>query len=255
MNDAEAGTRRRAPGVKLGLVFVAVYAVVAVTSLGGGHRGRPLFDGFAPPPPYRWVNPPKAFASGNEAPKPSTIEVPLGPTGSAVASGSSSDGQVILTFPAGAFAAHPPDNKVIVTVTPLDPGTLGPPPTGVNADGNAYRLEFAYDVTKQAPPMLAKAADSFLVVPQPAQTLLFSSDAKTWDALPFRPVADPTQIGGAFLLPGYFLPVAPPVAAASAGSPASGGSVGGTLAAMAGLAVLLWGVPLGWRALRGSTES
>src|SRR5205085_6125335 len=251
--DGPAVSRGRVVPVRAGAVFAILYAGVAVfTAIAGPGRSRPLFDGFAPPPPSRWVHPPKEFVAGNEPPKPSTIDVNLGPTGSAISSGSSGDGQVILSFPAGAFPAHPPDTKVVALITPLDPASLAPPPTGLEADGNAYRLDFTYDPSKQPDTALSAPADVFLVVPEPAQTLLFSTDGRSWASLPFRPVPDPTQVGGSITAPGFLLAAAPPVARPASTSTSSGdGSRVAVVAAItAGLALVLYLAPLGWRALR-----
>ena len=50
-------------------VALAYLAVVLATSLFTNRTVRPLFDGGAPPPPYRWINPPPDFAPGNLGPK------------------------------------------------------------------------------------------------------------------------------------------------------------------------------------------
>ena len=235
-------------GVALALAYVVV--AVAHARLGGG--ARPLFDGFAPPPPYNWVHPPKEFAAGNTVPKPSSFEIALGATGSAVSGGSSSDGQMIFSMPAGAIAAHPPDANVKVDITPLDPAGLAPPPPGLDADGNAYRVDFTYQPSGTTVPSLAVPSDIFLIVPSPAQTVLFSADGKAWETLPFRPAADPTQVGGAISRPGYFEAAAPPAPAPTGTTDTQEGA--GRLVAAAGatvgLAVLLGFGPVGWRRLR-----
>jgi hypothetical protein len=234
-------------------VVIAVgYAALAAVYVRVGPVPRPLFDGFAPPPQYRWVHPPKEFAAGNQPPKPSTIDVGLGPAGSAVASGSSDDGQVVFSFGAGVFPPHPSDTKVVVKVTPLDPATLGAPPPGLRADGNAYRLDFAYQPSNQAVATLDNAGDVFLVVPEPAQSLVFSPDGRAWQGLPPRPVADSTQIGGSLSSAGYLLAVAPPVSGPSATvrSSDNGGRILTVAAITLGLAVALWLVPFAWARLR-----
>jgi hypothetical protein len=247
LTPAATGPARLRTGVLLALA----YAAVTVVYVRHGGNARPLFDGFAPPPPYNWVNPPKEFAAGNVQPKPSSVEIALGPGGSAVGGGSSPDGQVILSFKAGAIPPRDADTRVVVQVTPVDPAVVAAPPPGLAADGNAYRLDFTYQPSGQSVPSLAEPADVFLVVPEPAQTLLFSRDGRTWENLPFRPVADPTQIGGAFPGPGYLLAVAPPVGRPSE-SDSDNASVGliGALALIAGLAGVLWLAPLAWSRLR-----
>ncbi|MFP5317629.1 MAG: hypothetical protein ACLGI2_04970 [Acidimicrobiia bacterium] len=237
--------------LRVGLGLAVVYIVLAAVYVRVGDNPRPLFDGFAPVPPYNWVNPPPEFRAGNVVPRPSTLDVALLPDGSAAASGSSGDGQVILSFPAGAFPPRPPDVRVTVHMTPVDPAELAPPPAGLAADGNAYRLDFTYDPSGDDAPLVT-AADVFLVVPEPAQTLLFSPDGRAWENLPFRPVPDPTQIGGAFPGAGYLLAVAPPVGRPSAAEdPESEASrLAKTAAATVALAAALAGAPVLWRLVR-----
>lgn len=233
-----------------------VYAVAAVVYVEIGDNPRPLFDGFAPPPPYRWVNPPREFRAGNQPPRPSTVDVPLGPAGSNVGSGSSSDGQVILTFPAGAFPGHPTDTRVTVQVTPVDPAVLAAPPPGLAADGNAYRLDFVSEPSRSPVPGLVMPADVILVVPEPAQTLLFSGDGRAWGNLPFRPVPDPTQLAGSFTAPGYFLAVAPPVGRPSdlGTGPSDASRLLRVAAVTVGLTLALVVAPIAWRRIRGGGE-
>jgi hypothetical protein len=246
-----SGAARGRLSLRLGVAIALGYAVMAALYVRVGPVPRPLFDGFAPPPPYRWVHPPKEFAAGNQPPKPSTIDVDLGPTGSAVASGSSEDGQVIISFGAGVFPAHSSDTKVVVRVTPVDPATLGAPPPGLLADGNAYRLEFAYQPSNQAIAAPDRPGDVFLIVPEPAQSLDFSPDGQAWQALPPRPTADSTQVGGSLSSAGYLLAVAPPVAGSTTGARSSDrGGILRVAAITAGLAIALWVVPLAWTRLR-----
>ncbi|MEW6155140.1 MAG: hypothetical protein AB1673_14325 [Actinomycetota bacterium] len=243
-------TRPAPSPLRTGLVLAVIYAAVAVVSYRSG-TGRPLFDGFAPPTPYRWVDPPPEFRAGNQPPRSSTFEVALGPMGSPNASGSSEDGQVILSFAAGAFPPNAEDARVVVTVTPLDPATLAPPPASLGPDGNAYRVDMAYAPSGREVTELAVPGDVFVVVPEPAQALLFSSDGRTWAPLEFRPVQDLGQIGGAFTRPGHLLAVAPPVARPSdtAGTDEAT-RLAITAAVTAGLAVVIWAAPALWRRAR-----
>jgi hypothetical protein len=228
------------------------YVAVAAAYAGLG-AGRPLFDGFAPPPPYRWVNPPREFAAGNNPPRPSGFDVPLGPSGSPVVNHSSDDGQLILSFPAGAFAAHQPDSAVDVQLTPFDPASLGAAPPGLEADGNAYRVEFNYRPSGQGA-ALAGEVDVFLVVPRLAEAVLYSPDGASWGQLPVRSVPGVDEIGGVLARPGYLLGASPPTAAGPTGAPAAGGrgrAVAIVAAALA-LAVIVGLGLFGLRRLRRS---
>lgn len=65
-------------GAGLALLYVVVAALTAQLS---SRPVLPLFDGFAPPTPYAWVNPPPERAGDNVVPKPVEREVPLAPDG------------------------------------------------------------------------------------------------------------------------------------------------------------------------------
>lgn len=240
----------------MGLALALVYTLVAVVYVRVGGNPRPLFDGFAPTPPYNWVNPPPEFRAGNVVPRPATLDVPLTPEGSAVASGATGDGQVVLSFGAGAFPPHPPDVRVVVHIAPVDPAALAPPPPGLAADGNAYRVDFEYEPSRQAAP-LTMPSDVFLVVPEPAQTLLYSPDGRVWENIPFRTVPDPTQIGGAFPGAGYLLAVAPPVGRPSdtADEESEALRLFRAVLATVALAGLLVGAPVALRAARRRREA
>ena len=95
-------SRRNA--IVAGLVSVTVYAALAALS---GHlsplaRG-PLLDGIGPPQAYRWVNPPPDLASGNQPPSSGVFHVPLDASGSRPEVFVTSDNQVTVVVPKGAF--------------------------------------------------------------------------------------------------------------------------------------------------------
>lgn len=243
---------RRAGAGRAGLAFTLLYVA---TALGYGvlfSDLRPLFDGFAPPPPYRWVNPPPEFRAGNEPPRPSAFDLMLGPAGSEPASGSSEDGQVVLSFPAGAFAPSPGSERVAVTITPAAPATLGPVPAGLRASGNAYRLDFVNEPSKERATALAVRADAFVVVPDAPEALLFSADGVSWERLPPRPVGDPSQVGGAFGAPGYLLGGAAPSARPASSLPSDeAGRIARAAAATVALAAAFALAPAALRWARG----
>jgi hypothetical protein len=58
-----------------------------------------------------------------------------------------------------------------VKITPLDPSTIALPPQGMRVDGNAYRIEAVYSVSK-APVVLSKPATVVLRYPVHATDLL-----------------------------------------------------------------------------------
>jgi hypothetical protein len=59
------------------------------------------------------------------------------------------DGQAVLIVPPDGIQARAGETSVRVTITPLDPATLGKPPAGMSYDGNAYRIDAVYSKSKQ----------------------------------------------------------------------------------------------------------
>ena len=123
-------SRRLARGHVLagGLAVAVAYLAGAAVS---GHLSpmarRPILDGFASAPPYRWVSPPPGFVSGNEAPTDGSLTVQLHPNGSAGGAVSTRDLQVTVILKDGAFTQQPGATGVDVVVEPFAPATLGAP--------------------------------------------------------------------------------------------------------------------------------
>jgi hypothetical protein len=137
-------SRRR--GLLAGIAVIAAYlSAVAVTPT--APHGRALYDGLMPQPPYRWVRPPAGRAGDNEQPKPYTTFLPLQAGGSVAAEFATDDLQATLTLPANVVEARSGETRARVTLTPLDPDTLAPPPSGRRFDGNAYRMDAVYDAS------------------------------------------------------------------------------------------------------------
>lgn len=130
--------------LSFGLAVIALY-LAAVAIVPSAPHGRTLFDGLVPQPPYRWVRPPEGRQSDNEQPKPYTTFLPLRADGSVPAEVATDDLQATLTLPANVVAPRAGETRARVTLTPLDPGTLAPPPSGRRFDGNAYRTDAVYD--------------------------------------------------------------------------------------------------------------
>jgi hypothetical protein len=128
-----------------GLAAAATYVLFSLGQLGPqGLPFRPLFDGLAPPRPYRWVDPPAEFAEENQPPLSGTIELVLGREGSKAASLITRDGQAQVTFGDRAFEATGEERAVRVQIRPVDPDQFGPPPAGLPFNGNAYEVEAEY---------------------------------------------------------------------------------------------------------------
>ena len=104
---------------------------------------RPLYDGLAPPVPYRWVNPPVDLKDANEKPRRGTGKVEFAKGRSQPTSITTDDGQAQVVFKTESIRAAKGEKEAVVTVTPLDPATL-PKEDGVTIDGNAYRVDAKY---------------------------------------------------------------------------------------------------------------
>jgi len=168
-----------------GLGAVLAYLLVATMLTSGPVR--PLFDGFAPPPEYRWLVPPPAFAAGNTPPEGVRTTIALGPDGSAARGVSTPDGQVVLTFGTGAIAPHGGDRSVRVSVTPVDGNRLRALPRGLRPNGNAYRLALTYAPSGDPVTELAKPGTLVLTVPELGWAL-YRDDGSAWQEVSAQPV-------------------------------------------------------------------
>jgi hypothetical protein len=174
--------------IAAGIAIAALYVVAATISshLSPLARG-PLLDGIGPPQPYRWVNPPPDLASTNQSPSAGAFHVPLDPDGSHAEVFVTSDNQVTVIAPQGAFATKAGQIEVTLSVTPLDPATLPSPGDKLTIFGNAYRLEAAYQPSGNAA-RLALPLDLVLLYPVTTNLhaslhqLYTSTDKQTWTA-------------------------------------------------------------------------
>jgi hypothetical protein len=239
---------------------VGAYVVTLLATMAASGGGvRPLYEGFSPPAPYRWVKPPPPFASGNEPPKPSITDVGLQGGTSGQAGISTDDAQVVLNLGPGTIPPHASDTKVTVTITPLDPATLSPPPGPLRADGNAYRVEAVYEPSRQPVDRFAFPGDILLTVPEPGHNMLFSPDGRSWQGLETQPVATSSVVAARLSQAGYFLgatsnPASTTTTARPGGSGSGGSTTGRAVIAalvVAGVAVALFAVPAVLRSRRG----
>ena len=179
-------SRRKA--VVAGLVCATVYAALAALS---GHLSPlakgPLLDGIGPPQPYRWVNPPPDLAATNQPPSSGVFHVPLDPNGSRPEVFVTSDNQITIVVPKGAFPLKAGQIEIVLKVTPLDPATLASPGASVTVFGNAYRLQATYQPSGDRVD-LKLPLDAILLYPvtpnlhAAIHTLYTSPDGKTWTA-------------------------------------------------------------------------
>jgi hypothetical protein len=191
----------------VGLALAGVYLVAALLTPALSDRPfRPLFDGLAPPLPYRWVNPPPEVARDNRPPGGASREAPFLADGSSFVNVTPDDGQAILLLAEHAVAPHPPDTGVAAAVTPLDVLTLGPLPADMEPQSNAYRVEVTYrpsggpvvDFTDE-PSSIA------LVSAGPSDALLYSRDGQVWDRRSTTPLGTNHGLETSFAGSGYYV--------------------------------------------------
>jgi hypothetical protein len=90
------------------------------------------------------VLPPPELARDNQSPQPGVATLDLDPGGKSPGSVATGDGQCTVVFNDGSVAAGPAGTTLTVTITPLDPAGIAPPPPGLRFDGNACRLQAVY---------------------------------------------------------------------------------------------------------------
>lgn len=196
--------RRRGLGLALVVLVVYVGALALTVALRDDHV-RPLYDGFAPPPSYRWVDPPAFFESGNVEPTSHSATIRFSHGDSAPTGVATPDGQFILNFGRGAIAPRARTNAAMVKLSPIAPSDLARLPAGLRGNGNAYRLQMTYDDGADVA-RLAHPGSLVLEIPELGDALYFSRDGQQWSKLESRAVP-PRQLSltGAFARPGYYL--------------------------------------------------
>lgn len=191
----------------VGAAVLAGYVAVALVTPGGPTR--PLFDGIAPPAPYRWVNPPPDFAPGNGKPESASHDLALGASGSDASSIATPDGQAAIVLKEGSFAARKGEKTVVIRIDPLDPATFGRPPSEQRYDGNAYRYVAAYKSSGEEA-KLTQPATVVLQFPI-VSTHLLRRDGNAWTDLKANPVSASLQIFATSATLGVFVATGPPL--------------------------------------------
>ena len=234
-----------------GLVIVALYVAGGIVS---GHLSplarRPLLDGFIPPVPYRWVDPPPELANSNLPPASGKTRIPIGPQGSAAAFFATNDAQVTLNVSKGAFAARPGSKSVEVTIEPVDPASVGSLPGRLSIKGNAYLIR----ATSQPTGDRAQRLDASIVaiVTYPAlsndlgnHTLVISRDGERWKRIKTHDQHATKQVNGNLRSLGYLAVASAPLSSTGPDGvtpPSEGGIPLPILAVVIGAILLFAGV-------------
>jgi hypothetical protein len=210
----------------VGAGIVAVYLAGAVVSGRASILARrPLLDGLAPPPPYRWVNPPAELAASNRPPASTRFTVSLTASGSQLGAFSTSDGQLNLVLSEGAVPARPGQTGVEVAVDPVDPATLGPVPAGLVGAGNAYRIQASYRPSGERVEALGGQSSIGLVYPllstavadPGGHVVLSSADGRAWERLESTDTPGTHQVSAGLARTGYVQVGVPPAAGGGSG--------------------------------------
>jgi hypothetical protein len=196
-----------------------------------------LYEGEAPPLPYRWVHPPANLPEPNQPPTPGSGTIVFTPTGSQSASVLTDDGQAALILRFGAIAPRAGASSVTIRITPLDPATVSAPPTGLRFDGNSYRMDGIYNTGE--PITLLKPVTPVLRYPKHA-TVLLRRSGSGWTSLETHIVAGSLQLFGPSDRPGLFVAAAPSTEASAPGATyvAIAVAIAGVLAAIAALILI-----------------
>jgi hypothetical protein len=167
---------------------------------------RILYEGEAPPLPYRWVHPPAELSQDNQPPESGAGQIVLSTQGSPSTSIVTDDGQAGVIFRFGAIAPRTGATSVQVKVVPLAPAPLPRPPSGLRVDGNAYRVEATYNTGE--PVVLRMPMTVVLRYPRHA-TMLLRHTGETWTTLDAHIVPGSLQIFAGTDHAGVFAAVAP----------------------------------------------
>jgi hypothetical protein len=187
--DRPVSDSRRA--LVLGLCVAGAYLVLAAVSGRLSPFGtRPILDGFAPPPPYRWVSPPPDLASTNKPPSAGRFSLRLDPgTGSRADVFSTPDGQVSLALGEGAVPSRPGQDSVTLIITPMAPAAGVEVPRNLQIAGNVYRIDAEYQPDGTPVPRFRSPARLVIAYPLPLDvavyhhTTLHSKDGGSWSTI------------------------------------------------------------------------
>jgi hypothetical protein len=203
-------SRRRVAAVGAALVVAYVAGAVASGTLDPSLR-RPLLDGLAPPPLYRWVDPPPALASTNQRPAVGRFTIQLDATkGSAPGVFSTSDFQFSLALGLGAIAPRTGDTSILLRATPLAPEAGAQVPDGVRIAGNVMHVNVTYEPSGTPVDRFSPEGALGIVYPLLFQgtgytdTVLRSDDGRSWTAVESDDAIAQQSVHASVGAPGYF---------------------------------------------------
>jgi hypothetical protein len=174
---------------------------------------RPPSDGLALPPGHRWAGITPSLAAQTTEPATDTFELRFRgrPKRSDLGGLSTRDDQFFVAFREGAVRPRPGQTSVHIQVTPVDPAALGPRPQGLQAVGNAYRLQISYAPSGRPIEGFAgevRAGFSYSLAASTALadlTLMYSRDGRAWTRLETADAPSVREATSRIPGPGYLL--------------------------------------------------
>jgi hypothetical protein len=173
---------------------------------------RPPLDEVALPAAYRWARPVASPVAPTTQP---VTEFELRfrgrPPRSDLGGLSTWDDQFFVVFREGAVRPRSGQTSVHIEVTPVDPAALGPRPQGLQAVGNAYRLQISYAPSGRPIEGFAgevRAGFSYSLAASTALadlTLMYSRDGRAWTRLETADAPSVREATSRIPGPGYLL--------------------------------------------------
>ena len=224
---------RRAAAAALVLAGAAVFYAVAAWSVRPG-----FYDGFAPPAPYNFVNPPAQVKATNKPPLAGSATVKVINNVVQPASAFTQDAQAQLSWVPGAFDPPSDGGSLVVGIKPV---TSPPPnPSSFTLVSNVYQFTANSKLAKEA--NLALTFSDQLPTPS---SLYHADDAGHWTAVVSNQSSSVFVISARVTQLGYYAAGYDNVAAAGSSARVGGGSQWLPIAvALLILVVILAGIPL-----------
>jgi hypothetical protein len=237
-------TRRAKVAVSGGAVVALYLAGALVSAHLSPFARRPLLDGLAPVAPYRWASPPPSVASTNKPPTPGRFTLPFSRGHLRGGAFATPDVQVTLIVPSDALAPMPGQRSIELTVDPIAPSSVAPPPRSLVILGNVVRIRATYQPSGD-PASPKKAIEVVLIYPfvptdSGQHVLVASPNGKSWKTVKATDHPASAQLIGSVRTLGDVAAAGTRLARVSPSSTATGpGSSTGIIVAIAVGAVLV----------------
>jgi hypothetical protein len=198
-----------------GAIVAAIYLIgVAITGHLSPFGGRPVLDGLRPPPPYRWVSPPRDLAASNEKPFGGTFSLKFTGGRSDAGAFTTRDSQLSMILDPGALPPAGSPSGARISVTPLSPSSVATP-QGFTIDGNVYRIAITEQPSGTAVKRFVHPQRVILEYPadksfvKPEHLVAVSADGKTWSRVKTEDSTVQQQSSGLVRSPGLVAVVTP----------------------------------------------